>query len=128
MATVPHMAALGIVYRGHGAGWAELALPWNAQLIGFPDFGIVANGAVFSLVDSTAGFAVFTATGKLDHATLDLRLDYLGAPAPGTEIVARIESYRSTRRVVFVRGTAHTGDPARPIASATGTFMLADAA
>ncbi len=125
MGTVPHVAALGIVYLGHGSDWAELALPYAPELVGYPDFGTLANGAVFSLIDSAAGFAVFAASGNLGHATLDLRLDYLGAPAVGATVVARMTCYRVTRRVAFVRGTAHAGDAERPVAAATGTFMFA---
>lgn len=121
---VPHVGALGIAYTGHGDDWAELALPPHPDLVAFPDFGVVSNGAVFSLVDSAAGFAVFARVGHLRHATIDLRLDYVGTPPPGATITARMACYRVTRHVAFVRGIAHAGDPARPIANATGTFML----
>ena len=128
MAAVPHVAALGIAYVAHGDDWAELTLPPHPDLVGFTDFGVVANGAVFSLVDSAAGFAVFARLGRLDHATIDLRLDYVGAPPPDATITARMTCYRVTRRIVFVRGVAHVGDPGRPIANATGTFMIGLAA
>ena len=128
MGAVPHVAALGIAYAAHGDDWAELALPPHADLVAFPDFGVVSNGAVFSLVDSAAGFAVFSRLGQLDHATIDLRLDYVGAPPPEATIVARMTCYRVTRRIAFVRGVAHAGDPDRPIANATGTFMIGLAA
>ena len=121
---VPHVAALGMIYVGHGSDWAELSLPPAPELVGYPDVGIVANGAVFSLIDSCAGMAVFARRGDLAHATLDLRLDYVGAPAVGATVTARMTCYRLTRTVAFVRGIAHTGDPERPIANATGTFMF----
>ena len=124
MAHVPHVGALGIAYVGHGDDWAELVLPPRADLAGFDDSGIVSNGAVFSLIDSTAGFAVFAAVGRIGHATIDLRLDYVAAPPPGATMTARMTCYRVTRRIAFVRGIAHAGDPARPVANATGTFML----
>jgi len=130
MKYVPHVGALGIAYVAHGDDWAELALPPRADLVGFPDLGpdlgIVSNGAVFSLIDTCAGFAVFTRRGNIGHATIDLRLDYVGAPPPGATMTARMECYRLTRRIAFVRGIAHAGDPARPVANATGTFMLGD--
>lgn len=124
MMNVPHVGALGLIYVGHGSDWAEMALPPRDELVGYPDVGIVANGAVFSLIDSCAGFAVFAKCGNARHATLDLRLDYVGAPAVGATVVARMTCYRLTRTVAFVRGIAHTGEPERPIANATGTFML----
>lgn len=126
MGGVPHVVALGIVYTGHGTDWAELALPPDPRLVGYPDNGFVSNGAIFSLIDSAAGFAVSVRRGIIGHATLDLRLDYLGPPPPGATITARMTCYRVTRKVAFVRGQAHAGDPDRPIAAATGTFMFAE--
>lgn len=126
MAHVPYVAALGIEYVAHGDDWAELALPSRPDLVDFPELDIVSNGAVFSLIDSCAGFAVFARRGAIGHATIDLRLDYVGAPPPGATMTARMECYRLTRRIAFVRGIAHAGDPERPIANATGTFMLGD--
>ena len=123
---VPHVAALGLRYIGHGHDWAELALPPAPRLVGYPDNAVVANGAIFSLVDSAAGFAVSVRRGIIGHATLDLRVDYLGTPAPGSTVTARMYCYRITRKVAFVRGEAHAGDPARPVAAATGTFMFTD--
>jgi len=126
MAHVPHVGALGIQYIGHGDDWAELALPPRADLAGYSDLDVVSNGAVFSLIDSAAGFAVFARSGRLGHATIDLRLDYVGAPPPGATMTARVTCYRLTRRIAFVRGVAHAGDPERVIANATGTFMLGE--
>ena len=56
--------------------------------------------------------------------TIDLRLDYLRPALKGETVIARCECYKLTRQVAFVRGTAHGGDPERPIAQAVGTFML----
>jgi acyl-coenzyme A thioesterase PaaI-like protein len=91
-----------------------------------PDFAIIASGAVFTLLDSAAGFSVFVRRNTLEpHATLDLRLDYLRAPVPRATIIGRGECYRLTRQIAFVRGIAHDGDPADPIANMAGTFMFA---
>jgi hypothetical protein len=43
---VGHGRALGIEFRGSGEDWAELALPWNASLVGVPESGILASGAL----------------------------------------------------------------------------------
>lgn len=118
---VPHLKTLGITYRGHGDDWAELAMPHAGHLL--VDDTTLASGAIFSLMDSTAGFAVFARLGALGHATLDLRLDYLRGAAPGLDMIARAECYRTTRQVAFVRGIAHQGDPTRPVANMAGTFM-----
>ncbi|WP_188945500.1 PaaI family thioesterase [Polymorphobacter multimanifer] len=122
---VPHLAALGIAYQAHGADWAELAMPFAEQQLADPDYGIIASGAIFTLMDSAAGFSVFVRRNTLEpHATLDLRLDYRRAPKPRATIIGRGECYRLTRQIAFVRGLAHDGDPADPIANMAGTFMF----
>ena len=124
MNAVPHLAALGITYKTHGDDWAEMALPYAVGLVGFPDTGVLASGPIFSLMDSVCGMAVQIRLGRWEpHATLDLRCDYLRPATPGVEVIGRGECYKLTRRVAFVRGLAHDGDPARPVAHVTGTFM-----
>ena len=122
---VPHLAALGIAYRTHGPDWAELEMPFAEQQLADPDYGIIASGAIFTLLDNCAGFAVLVARGEMiPHATLDMRVDYLRGPAPRATVVGHAECYRITRQIAFVRGLAHDGDPANPIANMAGTFMF----
>jgi len=121
----PHGAALGIGYQAHGPDWAELNLPYADHLLADPDYGIIASGAIYTLMDSAAGFSVLLARGKLEpYATLDLRLDYLRAPKPHATIIGRSECYRMTRQVAFVRGIAHDGESDNPIANMAGTFFF----
>lgn len=125
MAVVPHLKALGIRYVGSGSNWAELQMPYAPQLVAYPDTGVVASGAIFSLMDSAAGFAVLVARGRMEpHATLDMRCDYLRPARPGETVIGRVECYKVTKRVAFVRGIAHDGDPEHPIAHVAGTFMF----
>ena len=116
MSAVPHLQALGIGFRAMGPDWAD------------PETGVIASGAVFSLMDSAAGFSVIVKHGKFEpHATLDLRCDYLRPAEPGKTVIGRAECYKITRRVAFVRGIAHDGDPGHPIAHVAGTFMFTSA-
>ncbi len=125
IAHVPHMRELGIAVGGIGPGWVELVMPWNEALLADPDYGIIASGAIFTLMDSAAGISVLIKRGNpAPHATLDLRVDYLRAPKPQAMITGRAECYRLTRQIAFVRGIAHDGDPADPIANVAGTFMF----
>ena len=79
-------------------------------------------------MDNVAGFAAILGRGAFEpHATLDLRLDYLRAPAVGATIIGRAECYRMTRQIAFVRGAAHDGDADKPIAHVAGTFMFTGA-
>ena len=125
LGSVPHLAALGISYRRHGADWAELEMPFADQQIADPDYGIIASGAIFTLMDSAAGFSVHMGLQEfLPIATIDLRIDYLRGPVPGATVIGRASCYRMTQQIAFVRGIAHDGDPDRPIANMAGTFMV----
>ncbi|WP_448577690.1 PaaI family thioesterase [Thermaurantiacus sp.] len=122
---VPHLKQLGISYVAHGANWAELQLAYGAHLVAYPETGVIASGAIFSLMDTASGLAVVTQMRELQpHATLDLRCDYLRPAAPGRTVIGRAECYHMTRRIAFVRGIAHDGEPDHPVAHVTGTFML----
>jgi uncharacterized protein (TIGR00369 family) len=122
---VGHGRALGMEFRSSGANWAEIALPWREQLVGVPETGVLASGAIVSLIDTSSGMAAWVTLDRFSPlVTLDLRLDYLRPAARGETIVARCECTKITRRIAFVSGVAHGGDPDRPIARSVGTFML----
>ncbi len=125
MRAIPHLKQLGIAYHGHGRGWSELAMPYAEHLVAYPDSGVIASGAIFTLMDSVGGFAVMSGAERMQPvATLDLRLDYMRAATPGATVIGRADVMKMTRSVVFVRGLAHDGDPDRPIANMTGTYMF----
>ncbi|HEX6217664.1 MAG TPA: PaaI family thioesterase [Sphingomicrobium sp.] len=122
---VGHGRALGLEYCDSGDNWAELCLPWKEQLVGVPESGFLASGAIISLIDTASGAAVWMTLGKfVPIVTLDLRLDYLRPALKGETIYARCECLKITRRVAFIRGTAHAGHPDRTIAHSSATFML----
>jgi uncharacterized protein (TIGR00369 family) len=127
--SVGHGRALGLEYGASGADWVELALPWRLELVSLPETGIMATGAIVSLVDTCSGTAVWTRLGGFKPiVTLDLRLDYLRPAVEGETVIARCECYKLTRKVAFVRGVAHGGDEARPVAHSAATFMITDPA
>jgi len=122
---VGHGRALALEYRQSAENWIELALPWREELVGIPEQGVLASGAIVSLLDTCGGASVWMALGQFQPiVTIDLRLDYLRPALKGETIVARCECYKLTRLVAFVRGIARGDDDERPIAHATGTFML----
>jgi uncharacterized protein (TIGR00369 family) len=122
---VGHGRALGLAYRSHGEDWVELALPWREELVAIPEEGIMATGAIVSLLDTCSGTAVWRRLGGFSPiVTLDLRIDYLRPALRGEDVIARCECYKLTRHIGFVRGVAHGDDPARPIAYSTATFKL----
>jgi len=124
---VGHGGAIGIAYHAHGDDWAELALPYDERLIGMTETGIIASGPIISLMDMATSLAIWIRLGKFRHqATLDLRVDYLRPARPGNTIIGRGVCYGTTRSVGFVRGMAHDGDAADPVANVTGTFMFTE--
>jgi uncharacterized protein (TIGR00369 family) len=126
-----HGGRLGIAYHAHGNApgeeWVELALPYAPDLVGDPDSGVIASGPIATLMDMATSIAVWRRRGVFAaQATLDLRIDYLRAAVPGRTVIGHGECLRLTRSVAFVRGQAHDGDPADPVAHVAGTFMLMD--
>ncbi len=122
---VPHNHALGLRVADFGDGWFAMRLPWNPELVGNPETGVLHGGAITALVDATCGASVFFKMREsIPVATLDLRIDYLRPAEPGRDVIARADCYKLTRNVAFVRALAYHDDVADPIASAAGTFMI----
>ena len=122
---VGHGGALGILYVDHGDDWVELGLDYSEKLIGVPESGVIASGPIISLMDMATSMAIWVKLGRFRHqATLDMRVDYLRPAVPGRLIHGHGECYRVTKSVGFVRGIAHDGDAADPVAHVTGTFMF----
>ncbi len=122
---VGHGGALGILYVGHGPDWVELGLDYDPKLVGVAASSVIASGPIISLMDMATSMALWVKLGRFRHqATLDMRVDYLRPAAPGKKIIGRGECYAATRSVGFVRGLAHDGDPADPVAHVAATFMF----
>jgi uncharacterized protein (TIGR00369 family) len=121
----PHARHLGMRVVETGPGYAVNMLPYREDLIGDPVRKVVFGGAITALLDQTSGLAVACALEVLRPiATVDLRVDYLRAAAPGFDLYARVDCYKVTRNVAFVRGIAYEHGPEDPFASCLGTFML----
>lgn len=119
-----HIGWLGLRYSAHGDNWVELELPWREDLLGEPSRPVLASGPIISLMDMASGMAIWQTTGVfIPVATLDLRVDYQRPSRERASVLGRVECYRSTRSAVFVRGIAHDGDPADPVAHVAGVFM-----
>jgi uncharacterized protein (TIGR00369 family) len=129
VASFGHNGALGTRFLAHGPDWAELALDYRDDLIGDEETGVLASGPIIALMDMATSISVWIKRGIFaPQATLDLRIDYLRAATPGKTVIGRGECYHLSRRVAFVRGQAHDGDPGDPIANVVATFMMTGAA
>lgn len=124
-----HNGTLGIRYLGRGEDWIELGFDYDRRLIVDAETGILASGPIITLMDMATSLSIWVRTGRFQQqATLDLRVDYLRAAVPGRSVVGHGECYRLTRQIAFVRGYAHDGDPADPVAHVAGTYMFTDVA
>lgn len=122
---IPHNKALGMELLELERGGATFRLPYDRKLVGNPDTGVLHGGAITALLDAASGASVFAAlTEWVPIATLDLRIDYLRAAEVGRDVLCRATCYKQTRNVAFTRAIAYHEDPADPIASSVGTFML----
>ena len=120
-----HGGRLGVTYHAHGGDWAELALRYDPALVGDVETGVLASGPILTMMDMATSLAVWLKLGAFRaHATLDLRIDYLRPATPGRTVIGRGECYRITRSISFIRGSAHDGDPADPLAHVAGTYMF----
>ena len=105
-----------------GDGEATMSMPYSENLVGDPATGVIHGGAVSALMDTCGGTAVMAhPTGPSMTATLDLRMR---AATPGKSVTATAVCYHMTRSVAFVRATAHDGNPADPVATASGAFTV----
>jgi uncharacterized protein (TIGR00369 family) len=121
----PHARHLGMKVVEIGPSFAVIQLPYRPEIVGDPIRKVVFGGAITTLLDHASGLAVACALDVLRAiATVDLRVDYLRAAEPGLDLFGRVECYRVTRNVAFIRGIAYERDPGDPFASCLGTFML----
>ncbi|MCD9147498.1 PaaI family thioesterase [Pseudophaeobacter flagellatus] len=122
---IPHAKELGMVLEEIGDGTACISMPYDEKLIGDPQSGVIAGGAVSALMDTCCGAAVMChpdAPGGT--ATIDLRIDYMRGATPGQSITTRATCHHITRSVAFVRAVASDDDTDRPVATAAGAFTV----
>ena len=111
-------------------GVATAELPWKAELVGDPATGVLAGGAVTTLLDHVCGSSVFSALDLASRrdavgsiATLDLRIDYMRPATSGRTLIAKAHCYRVTRSIAFVRASAFHEEH-DPVATVQAAFAI----
>ncbi len=122
---LPFSREIGMRLHQAEDGVAVVSVPYDERLIGDPETGVLHGGVITALLDTACGWAVMAAAAKLrSTATLDLRIDYMRPATVGEAVFARAECYRLTRSIGFARAVAYNADPADPVATAQGAFIL----
>lgn len=123
---VPQAQALGLKVENGARGQAWLSVPYNEELVGDIETGVLHGGVITTLLDNACGIAVQLALPeRMAIATLDLRIDYMKPATPKLDLNAHTHCYKVTKNIAFVRGAAYHEDENDPIATCVGTFMLA---
>lgn len=127
---IPHARAIGMRLVSHDETGCVVRVPYAEHLVGDPDTGVVHGGVLTALLDNACGVAVRPSeatTGAASIATLDLRIDYMGAAQPHQDIFAHAYCFKRTRHIAFVRATAYQTTVDEPIATCVASFMLGTA-
>lgn len=122
---IPFCEALGMRMLALGPGESLLATPYHADLIGYPQNGVIHGGVVTTLIDTAAGMAAAMGPGFeiKPMATLDLRIDYMRPAEPGKAIFSKARCFRRARNIAFVRAIAFENREDDPLAMGVGVFM-----
>jgi uncharacterized protein (TIGR00369 family) len=123
---IPHAGLQGICLESIDGEEVTLRLPYRDELVGNPETGAVHGGALTVLLDHTLGTAGICCdrVGATITPTLDLRIDHLATAPAGKDIFAVAQVYKVTRRVLFIEGFAYCESRDKPIAKATGSWVL----
>ena len=123
--SLPHNAKLGLRLVDLAPGRCTTYIEFRPELVGDPGRGVLHGGVVTTLIDATAGAAVYASIAPdRSLATLDMRIDYLKPTRRDKRLYATAELYRLTRRIAFVRASAYQDDRANQVANCVASFMI----
>jgi uncharacterized protein (TIGR00369 family) len=124
LAAVPYCAWLGLSARVDD-GALILDMPFDPKLVGNPVLPALHGGVIGSLLETAA---LMQTIWETDTTTMprpvDITIDYLRSARAVTSH-ARGHVVRQGRRVVAARAEMWQEDPAKPVASFRGHFLLA---
>jgi uncharacterized protein (TIGR00369 family) len=120
---IPYARFLGVaVERVNGA--LECVLPFRHELVGNPILPAIHGGVIGAFLELTATLQVIdeSSTNRVPKP-INFAIDYLRSAGP-TATRARADIFKFGRRVAVVHVVAWQDDPARPVASGNGKFLV----
>ncbi len=123
-AAVPAARFLGLVVERAEDGDLRTRLDFSPHLVGNSLIPALHGGAIGTLLESTAIFALLWEGGSTGlPRTINVTIEYLRTARTVTTW-GRAEITKQGRRVATVRAMAWQDDPARPVAAANAHFLL----
>ena len=120
---IPYARFLGVgVERPHGT--LECVLPFREEIVGNPILPAIHGGVIGAFLELTAILRLIDESGtdKVPKP-INFAIDYLRSAGP-TTTRARADIFKLGRRIAVVHVLAWQDDPARPVASGNGKFLL----
>ena len=121
--SIPYARFLGVaVDRSNGA--LECVLPFRDEIVGNATLPSIHGGVIGAFLELTALLRLID-EGGTDHVPkpINFAIDYLRSAGPSTTR-ARADIFKLGRRIAGVHVVAWQDDPARPVASGNGKFLL----
>ncbi len=124
MEAIPFARFLGVTGTLDDAGRIVAHMPYAEHLIGNPRLPALHGGTIGAFLEMTAIAQLIADMAEPGiPKTIDITIDYLRSGRP-RDTFARAIVAKHGRRVANVRVEAWQDDPARPIATAHGHFLV----
>ena len=121
---VPYTRAAGVQYVGLNAGTVTLRQPFRHALAD-PASGAIDQRAITALLDHACGVAVYlTLPVAAPTATLDLRVAFPHAAAPGEELLCEAVIVHADAALAVVNASVRGVQSGRLVAAGSGCFIV----
>lgn len=126
VAAIPYARFLGISASADG-GVLTARLASSDRIIGNPALPAIHGGVVGAFLETVSILQLLWTSESIGiPKTITITIDFLRSAGPH-ETFARAEVTKLGSRVANVRAFAWQGDPAKPVTSANGNFLITPA-
>jgi uncharacterized protein (TIGR00369 family) len=118
----PWIQDMDIAIDAIGRDGAVLRVPPSPRLnrVG----GTISGQAIMALADTAMIFAIAGTLGEFRPLTTVNQTSSFLRPAADADLVAQARIIKPGRTIMYGEVTLHAGDPAKPVAHITSTYML----